>query len=565
MRLRQLALAALFIVGSAQAELPEPVARLAHAAGIPEEAIGAIVLRGDTILVANEADRPMLPASTMKVVTAVVALEELGPVFRGRTELRSKGAIAGGVLKGDLLVRGGADMDLDEDALRHLLENLRAQGVRRIDGDLVLDRQLFQPPRGDAGKSPFDESPEAYYNVVPDALLLNRNMLRVDMDSTSGGVKAAALPELDRVTVRSEQTLVDAGCARWEDGWQAPTVTREGGRLAVVLRGTFPRNCRQTYGINVLDRDDYADRLIRATWKGLGGTIAGRTRTVDLAEHTSALAAAAAAQGALGSADDTGAPAAPGHGADAGAGARAGAGAGARTVAGAGAGAGDGTDAEGTRLLAQHVSRALPELVRDTMKVSDNVLARMLFLSLGSLQGDDTLGSRPLPAGQRLAMLMAANGGAQGAAMPATTQARAEAVIRDWFRRHGIDDSGMVLENGSGLSRIERLRPVQLAAVLNAAGESLWAPEFEASLPIVGVDGTMKRRLKGSTAASRARIKTGTLRNGVAVAGYVPDANGEQCIVVAIINHDNAGNGAGRGILDALIDWTANSSSSAPM
>ncbi|GGX74133.1 D-alanyl-D-alanine carboxypeptidase/D-alanyl-D-alanine-endopeptidase [Massilia dura] len=547
MRLRHLALITLFIAGGARAELPEPVARLAYAAGIPEEAIGAIVLRGDTILVSHEADQPMLPASTMKVITAVVALEQLGPAFRGRTELRSKGDIVNGVLKGDLLVRGGADMDLNEDTLRHLLEDLRARGVQRIAGDLVLDRQLFQPPREDIGKPRFDESPEARYNVVPDALLLNMNMLRVDMDSTGNrgpnqaGVRTAALPELDRVTVRSAQTLVDADCANWDAGWKPPTIVKESGRLAVVLHGTFPRNCRQTYSINVLDRDDYADRLVRATWKQLGGTIAGTTRAVDLAEHTSSMAAAAAAQGAIGAADDSAAPAARQDGANAGA------------------------DADGTRLLAQHVSRALPELVRDTMKVSDNALARMLYLSLGSLLPDETLGSRPLPAGQRLAMLMANHGGGEASGMPATTQARAEAVIRGWFKRHGIDDSGMVLENGSGLSRTERLRPVQLAAVLNAAGESPWAPEFQASLPIVGVDGTMKRRLKGSQAASRARIKTGTLRDGVAVAGYVPDANGEQCIVVAIINHSNMANGVGRGIVDALIDWTANSSSAPAM
>jgi D-alanyl-D-alanine carboxypeptidase/D-alanyl-D-alanine-endopeptidase (penicillin-binding protein 4) len=536
MKLRHLALIPLLIFGVARAELPEPVARLAHAAGIPEEAIGAIVLRGDTILVSNEADRPMLPASTMKVVTSVVALDELGPAFRGRTELRSRGDIVDGTLKGDLLVRGGADLDFNEDALVHLLERLRAQGVRRIAGDLVLDRQLFQPPRADVGGPQFDEAPEAYYNVIPDALLLNMNLLTVDMDSHGkGGVKPALLPELDRVTVRSEQALVDAACDSWEDGWKPPTVAREGERLTVVLHGTYPRNCRQSYRINVLDRDDYADRLFRAAWKRLGGTIAGRTRPVDLAAHTSALAAAAAMQGAIGNTDGTAPASLPA-----------------------------GTDADGTRLLAAHVSRALPELVRDTMKVSDNAWARTLFLSLGSLQKDETLGSRPLPAGQRLAMLMAANGG-DASGMPASTQARAGAVVRDWFKRHGIDDSGMVVENGSGLSRIERLRPVQLAAVLAAAEDSPWAPEFQASLPIVGIDGTMKRRLKGTRAAASARIKTGTLRNGVAVAGYVPDANGEPCIVVAIINHDNIDHGVGRGIVDALIEWTANSSAAAAM
>jgi len=528
--------AALLPLQSARAELPEPVAKLAHAAGIPEDAIGAIVLRGDTILVANGADQPMLPASTMKVVTSVIALDELGPAFRARTELRSKGDIVGGVLKGDLIVRGGGDPDFNEDALLHLLERLRAQGVQRIAGDLVLDRQLFQPPRADAGLPPFDEAPEAYYNVIPDALLLNMNMLRVDMDSNGKHVQAALLPALEKVAVRSRQTLVNGDCAQWDDGWQRPTVTREDGRVTVELHGTFPRNCRQTYGINVLDRDEYADRLIRMTWKRLNGTITGKTRAVDLAGHTSTLAAAAAAEGALG-----------GDGA---------------TVVQAVVQAG--VDSDGTRLLAHHTSRALPELVRDMMKVSDNTLARMLFLTLGSLQPDPALGSRPLPAGQRLAMLMAASGH-DTSGMPASTQARSEQVVRNWFKRHGIDDSGMVVENGSGLSRIERLRPVQLAAVLQAAQESLWAPEFQASLPIVGIDGTMRKRLKDSPAASRARIKTGTLRNGVAVAGYVPDANGEQCIVVAIINHDNVSNGVGRGIVDALIDWTANSSSGAPM
>ncbi|WP_371876368.1 D-alanyl-D-alanine carboxypeptidase/D-alanyl-D-alanine-endopeptidase [Pseudoduganella chitinolytica] len=221
------------------------------------------------------------------------------------------------------------------------------------------------------------------------------------------------------------------------------------------------------------------------------------------------------------------------------------------------------TPADDTHLLAEHVSRALPELVRDTMKTSDNAMARMLFLSLGSLQPDPVLGSRPLPAGERLAMLMAAHGDAKS--VPATTAARAEQVIRQWLKEQHIDGDGIVFENGSGLSRTERIRPVQLAAVLRAGQSSPWLPEFQASLPIAAIDGTMRKRLKDSPAAARARIKTGTLKGVVAVAGYVPDANGEECIVVAIVNHERAGNGVGRGIVDALIDWTANSSAGSAM
>jgi D-alanyl-D-alanine carboxypeptidase/D-alanyl-D-alanine-endopeptidase (penicillin-binding protein 4) len=84
-------------------------------------------------------------------------------------------------------------------------------------------------------------------------------------------------------------------------------------------------------------------------------------------------------------------------------------------------------------------------------------------------------------------------------------------------------------------------------------------PEFLTSLPIAAVDGTMKRRLKDSPAAARARVKTGTLKNVVAIAGYVPDAHGELCVVVAMINHDLTGNGNGRKAIDALIDWVAQS------
>lgn len=493
--MRRLLLASLFAaIGVAHAALPEPVARLAAANGIPEEAIGALVIRGDNTLVSNMPDQPFAPASTMKLVTTIVGLEELGPVFKGRTELRSNGEIVNGVLRGDLVLRGGADGDFTVDAFTHMLEKLRSQGIRRIDGNLVLDRTLWQPARLDVGVPQFDESPEAYYNVIPDALWLNMNMLTLDLSSDAKSVRVSMLPELDKVSVKSELVLTDGECAKWEDGWKVPEYVRKGSKLTVVLKGTYPRNCAKTNVVNVLDRHDFTERFFRATWARLGGKFNG---SVIEAEAPAAAAA--------------------------------------------------------SRLLAEHLSRSLPEIVRDTNKPSDNGLARTIFLSLGSLQADPKLGSRPLD------MAPAASGtpGGGDIVAPASTLARAELVVRNWLRKQGIDDTGLVLENGSGLSRIERIRPIQMAGLLRAAQKSLWAPEFAASLPIAAVDGTMKRRLKESSAAQRARVKTGTLRDAVAIAGYVPDADGQPCIVVAMVNHERAGNGIGRSIVDALIDWTA--------
>jgi D-alanyl-D-alanine carboxypeptidase/D-alanyl-D-alanine-endopeptidase (penicillin-binding protein 4) len=192
------------------------------------------------------------------------------------------------------------------------------------------------------------------------------------------------------------------------------------------------------------------------------------------------------------------------------------------------------------------VSRTISGSARDTNKPSDNALARTLFLSLGALEADPQLGSRP-----QAAMT-------EGAAQPPeSTASRAERVVRDWLRGHGIDDTGLVLDNGSGLSRTARMTPVQMGGVLQAGLRSDWAPEFLASLPIAAIDGTMRRRLLDSPAAGHARMKTGTLNGISAVAGYVPDAHGQRCIVVAMVNGDNTDTGHARAVLDALVDWVA--------
>ncbi|MGV7208319.1 D-alanyl-D-alanine carboxypeptidase/D-alanyl-D-alanine-endopeptidase [Oxalobacteraceae bacterium A2-2] len=516
--LRRLILAALFACGAAHAELPEPVAALLQKAHIPQDAIGLVVLRGDAPLVSHNAQQSMQPASTMKLFTTLVALEQLGPVFRGRTELRSSAPVVNGVLQGDLYLRGGADADFNEDALFHMLQALRSQGIQHIAGDVVLDRLLFQPARLDVGVAPFDEYPWAYYNVIPDALLLNTNLLKLELRASASGLSVAMLPEMDKVSVQADLKLTDAPCAKWEEGWKTPDTTRDGEQIKVVLHGSFPKNCVRSTSVNVLDRHDYLARLLRAQWSRLGGSLAGTVREAVPAASDLAPAAASQASAAGAPAPSGAAPALAGQPDPA-----------ARDMAPGAA-----------RLLAEHVSRALPEVLRDTNKLSDNTLARTIFLSLGSLEADPVLGSRPIVADPAM-----------------STTARADLALRAWLLRHQIDDRGLVLDNGSGLSRSERATAAQLAGVLQAGQQSAWMPEFLSSLPIAALDGTMKRRLKDSPAAARARLKTGSLNGVIAIAGYVPDDGGHPCIVVAIINHPNTANGAGRTVLDGIVDWVA--------
>lgn len=114
----------------------------------------------------------------------------------------------------------------------------------------------------------------------------------------------------------------------------------------------------------------------------------------------------------------------------------------------------------------------------------------------------------------------------------------------------------LVLENGSGLSRRERISAEGLGRLLLFAWASPTMPEFVSSMPVYGVDGTLKKRGNGNGNGGRAHLKGGTLDGVRCVAGYVLDRNGRRHAVAWLVNHANAG--ATQAAQDALIDWIVN-------
>ncbi len=168
-------------------------------------------------------------------------------------------------------------------------------------------------------------------------------------------------------------------------------------------------------------------------------------------------------------------------------------------------------------------SPALAEVIRDINKFSNNVMAQQLFLTLG----------------------LAANS-------PMATPESARDAVLQWWRRRISATHAPVIDNGSGLSRQSRISARQLGQLLQVAYASPQMPELMASLPLVGVDGTLKRSRASSASA---HLKTGSLREVTALAGFVHAASGKRYVLVVIVNHPNAG--AVRPALDALIDWVA--------
>jgi D-alanyl-D-alanine carboxypeptidase/D-alanyl-D-alanine-endopeptidase (penicillin-binding protein 4) len=139
--------------------------------------------------------------------------------------------------------------------------------------------------------------------------------------------------------------------------------------------------------------------------------------------------------------------------------------------------------------------------------------------------------------------------GSEATRQPGTPE-RASRALADWLTSRNLSMPELVLENGSGLSRDERIAPASLARLLAHAWASPLMPEFVSSLPLVGVDGTMRNR---NGAAGSAHIKTGLLRDVRAIAGYVHAASGRRYVVVALINHANARDG--QAAQDALLEW----------
>lgn len=230
----------------------------------------------------------------------------------------------------------------------------------------------------------------------------------------------------------------------------------------MTFSGAFPAGCGEKFRyFSLLPPDDFAQSLFRQMWEQVGGSWAGRAREAALAPEA--------------------------------------------------------------RLFATWESPPLSDLVREVNKLSVNVMARQIYLTLGAIDG-----------------------------APATPE-KSRRILDQWLSRHGFTFPELAIENGAGLSRTDRISARHLAQLLVAAYRSPLMPEYVSSLSLTATDGTMKRRLGGSAAAGRAHVKTGYIEGVRALAGYALDYRGDTLAVVLIINHPDARNA--QSVQDALLEW----------
>ncbi len=454
-------LAALYLGLPAQAAtpLPLPVTQALARANIPAEAIGLWVQpNGQTEpRHIHQEQRTFNPASVLKLVTTLAALDYFGPAHTFQTEILIDGPIQNGVLDGSLYIRGGGDPTLTTERTSALLRALRARGLQTIRGDLILDGQYYALTTPNPAE--FDGAAERPYNAPPAALLFNYNTLALTFTPHNGGIEVRADPPA--LTLKAEIRASNGPCNGWQERLKPVINGRE-----LHLQGDYPQACgARTAWFNLLPPADNNRLHLTSLWQEIGGRLDGQIR--------------------------------------------------------------DGTTPNTAQSFFKFASRPLAEIVRDINKHSNNVMTRMLFLNLGAAQSE----------------------------APATPE-KAQRAVNAWLARRGITLPGLVMDNGAGLSREASLTPAGLGQLLHWARTQPWFFEFAASLPALGIDGTLQKRSTPPHLIGRAYLKTGSLRGVRAWAGYLQDersagANGWHTLVL-MINHPNA-HEAGP-ILDSLLN-----------
>ena len=435
------------------------------------------------------ANLPMNPASTIKLLTTISALDQLGPEYRYKTRLYLKGKIDKGLLEGHLYVKGYGDPKLVPESLVQLMEQLKNLGVNKIQADVTMDMTSYNSSVKDS--APKDGEDTKSYNVSPNPLLYSFQTISFNLTSNRKKVDISFTPMLANFKVANNLQTYSGECIDWKKYINLSFTRQDDSQWIANFDGKLPSKCSNTlFNVVSIPNDQFFKMGFIAAWESVGG------KWLKNPEFQS------------------------------------------------------GKVPNDTPLILEYAGTTLVDAVIDTNKYSNNVMARQIFLT---------------PALEKTKL--------------AVSTSDAIAQTQKWLDQNQLNMSELVLENGSGLSEIERISPRHMTDLLKYAASSKHNDIFVASLPIAGIDGTMRHRLVNQFKnlishawhenkshrslplpeklyQSGAYIKTGSLQQVRSIAGYVVSKTGQVYAISSMVNHPKASDGLSS-INDALIIWLA--------
>ena len=456
-------------------------------------------VRDKQVLYSRNADRVFLPASNNKLLTSFAALETLPLDFAYHTQVRASGIMGeDGILRGDLVLVGGGDPLLSLADLDNLAQQAARTGLREVTNRILYDDTRYDQQWLGDGWTWDDEA--ASYSAQISALNVNSNCIEIQVrpDKKPGRrVRVQTVPATPYV--RIENTAVTGiGGSRSTlvvDRKRGQNVITISGRLPVlpVLSASSPPAPSFSVDVTIENPAAYTSTLFQSALRRAGVRINSRSIAAwrDVRHSNKEVGKqSAAVDTSLGY-----------------------------------------TPASVTTLLAEHVSPSLPELLTRMNKPSDNLMAECLLKAVGAYGtfADGALASTS----ERPAENRVGTGGNGG------TGAQ---LARKAFQAAGMNLDAVRQADGSGLSRGNYVSPHNLVRLLLAARERPCFSVFYASLPIAGVDGTLRNRMKNTLAANNCHAKTGTLSHVSSLSGYITTRDGEELAFSLLMNH-NQGSG----------------------
>ena len=445
--------------------IPDRIQRIIDGHNLPDSSFSFFVqeVGAEQALFTFNADKAMNPASAIKTVTTLAALESLGPAFTWQTELYALGPIQNGVLRGDLLMKGGGDPFMIEDQLRGMLKSLQRAGVEHITGNLILDGSYFDASVENTRL--IDNQSGRAYNTNPNAIIANFQAMTFFFYPHTNGrdVIIHTDPRLPNVKITNRLRLANRSCGGYQRGISFNLNPDDPSE--VIFEGQFPSRCSRYQMVReVLTAPDYTFGLFKELWEELGGQLDGDIRSGAVPDDLDAIV----------------------------------------------------------------VWNSVPmsDIIKSINKFSNNLMTRHLLLTMGA----EILGP------------------------PATVDKGIEAV-KNYLELKSLDSALLTMTNGAGLSRDTRVTVALLNEVLQSAWASPYMPEYVASLPLNGMDGTMRNRVRGSQMSGRMHVKTGSLDEVTAVNGFIYSQSNRVFAVSGMVNHELADRGPGNELLDSLLTW----------
>jgi D-alanyl-D-alanine carboxypeptidase/D-alanyl-D-alanine-endopeptidase (penicillin-binding protein 4) len=503
-----LALATLMCTGASAADpMPSEVMAAMRESGVPLKSFGFYARpverteRSDRMddglaakpLASLNAEQTFWLASTTKVVTSLAALDLLGPTHLWPLRAHATGPVVNGQLRGDLVIAGNRH-PITADEMRLWFKQMRAEGLQSISGQLVLQGVLLLPESSAEDGEDLAAATTEPTGAGPRsdaARAYNEGSMVLSIEPGQGDrAKIVLTPQPPDVVIVND-VLMGGPCDAWAR-WANPG-DNFGPKPHLWVRGRWDASCPKEYVAYVRPLPGMA-RAANVVLPALGVASA----PLSVSSVGRAVAGLWAETGGV----LRGRVIEAGHRPD------------------------EAPVSNPTTKSAWRSEFSIPlsQVVREINKTSDNEAARSLLLSL-SADG--------VPPGQ--------------------ARQDAKNRIHEWLRGQGLVDGDIRVDLGSGQSREERGRPRAMVQLLCNAWRTKGAQAFVDSLPIAGVDGTLVNRMRDGLAKGQAFLKTGTLSDTRALAGYVRGRSGTVYAVTAIVNHPDAARA--RPALDAFISW----------